>query len=182
MAAITAHDCVSELWIQRKFDDFVMQLTGVASYTCQDVDYYDGSTHSLVVDANMLGNAHIQISQNQAAQTLPEPKIANVTANASGWAVLSATHGIQALASSDNVSVAGDAIPPASNVLNGAVSTHETTDAAFKVGSTDLVPAPTKRTASLITWWDEAGGTGNVVAMVWLHELAYVGPTKPVRP
>lgn len=181
MSALTTAPCPATLYVLLKDDDIYNKIDGLASYSAEDVDYYDRSTHSLIVDANMLGNAHLQLTQDTAAQTMPTPAIATASPAIAGGIglVVASTHSIGAFMGPSAIDDTGVAVEPL--VLNGAITTIETADEAFKVGASDLVPAPTKKTATIIKWWSGAAASGNVVAWSWAHLLRFVGPNPPER-
>lgn len=119
-----------------------LTITGALSRAQVDVDFYDGSTYSKIVDAAMLGNAHTQF--------LPHLK------------------GAQTSASVDT----GAQYPVPQVVLDGAETWAPINpDTAFKVGADDLIPGITKKTITLLQWFDNAvPASGKLVGECTLAE------------
>lgn len=144
------------LYLLLKADRIVCQITGALSVSQEDIDFYDGSTHSQMVDASHLGNPHTMPGVLQTAAT-----------EGKGY---SPPDGSGLIAgSSMSVNLVSVPIP-------GAESNNVTTDAAFVLTTT---PGQTMKKDSLIKWWSGASASGNLVAMAWKSQIRYVGPVLP---
>lgn len=145
-----------------------------ASISFVDGDFYDASTYSQLVGPNETGNAHVQLSQEKAAQSVPALDIGTETVAGSLKAVV-ANQPIQAVSDGTLIQATNSGGVP-QVVLDGAATTKETTDGSFVFTTT---PGKTLKTLTMLYFWSGAGASGNVLAAIPLHKIDMIAPVEP---
>lgn len=200
MSAFTAQDVNPDKIFVLLDGGIYFELSGVKSRCQVDVDYYDGSTHSKIVDAAMLGCAHSIVTQQEnskAAQTSPTPALAKQDFTNGGVtdSVFASNFPVSGKSTYGGIggptTTVNDQSPsgfPSIPALDGAETSYApvvNTDSAFRVGADDLVPGITKKTLSFIQFWSGEIVTGAVSGkLVGEYPLAdYRGwsPNKPAN-